>query len=82
MNPRQFRESTGLSQRDVAKRLGKTQSQISVFEAQSDWKVSTLREYVRALGGELVIEVRWPDPTKCGSCGITNGLHNPDCMRG
>ena len=82
MNPRQLRESTGLTQVELGKRFGKNASQISKIETQSDWKVSTLRAYVRALGGELVIAVRWPDPTKCGFCGVTQNVHNPDCTRG
>lgn len=80
MNPRELRESMGLSQVELAKKLGRNQSQISTFEAQGDWRVSTLRAYVKALGGELVLTVKWPDYPHCSACGFLLG-HAPNCLR-
>ena len=59
-----IREELGLSQEEVARRLGKKQGAISRQESQSDCHVSTLTEYVKALGCELVVKVVLPDATE------------------
>jgi hypothetical protein len=59
-----IREELGLSQEEVAKRLGKKQGAISRQESRSDCHVSTLTEYVKALGCELVVKVVLPDTTE------------------
>ena len=59
-----IREELGLSQEEVAKRLGKKQGAISRQESRSDCHVSTLTEYVKALGCELVVKVVLPDATE------------------
>jgi hypothetical protein len=38
-----------------------SQSEVSKLEQRTDTYVSTLRSYVRALGGELDIVARFPD---------------------
>jgi len=48
---RDIRKSRALTQEQVAKRLGGKQVYVSRLESRSDVKVSTLREYVHALGG-------------------------------
>ena len=50
---RQLRELTGMTQAEVAARLEATQSHLSQMEAQDDLRLSTLRRYVRAIGGEV-----------------------------
>ena len=50
---RDIRKSRSLSQEQVAKKLGGKQVYVSRLESRSDVKVSTLRGYVRALGGDL-----------------------------
>jgi hypothetical protein len=59
-----IREELGLSQEEVGKRLGKKQGAISRQESRSDCHVSTLTEYVKALGCELVVKVILPDATE------------------
>lgn len=59
-----IREELGLSQEEVAKRLGKKQEGISRQESRSDCHVPTLTEYVKALGCELVVKVVLPDATE------------------
>ncbi len=56
-----LRERAGLTQADVARVLGLTQSRISRLERAEDLNLSTLHRYVRALGGELTIEATLGD---------------------
>ena len=55
MNLRQLRDMAGLTQVELAAKLESAQPQLSQIENQSDHRVSTLRKYVRARGGELKI---------------------------
>lgn len=52
---RRLREALGLTQADVAKLASMTQSEVSRFEKREDHKISSLREMVEALGGELEV---------------------------
>jgi DNA-binding XRE family transcriptional regulator len=56
-----LREQRGLSQEEVARRLGKKQASISRTEARSDFLVSTLQEIAQGLGGRLVVKVVFSD---------------------
>lgn len=56
-----LREQRGLSQEEVARRLGKKQASISKMEARSDLLVSTLQEIAHGLGGRLVVTMVFPD---------------------
>lgn len=58
---RDIRKSRALTQDQVAKRLGGKQVYVSRLEGRSDVKVSTLRDYVHALGGELQLMVTFPE---------------------
>jgi DNA-binding transcriptional regulator YiaG len=58
---RDIRKSRALTQEQVAKRLGGKQVYVSRLESRSDVKVSTLRDYVHALGGELQMMVTFPE---------------------
>ena len=58
---KELREQRGLSQEEVARRLGKKQASISRSEARSDFLVSTLQEIAVGLGGKLVVKVVFPD---------------------
>jgi DNA-binding XRE family transcriptional regulator len=53
MSLRSLREMAGMTQTDVAEELDVPQSNLSRFENAQDMKLSTLRRYVEALGGEL-----------------------------
>lgn len=50
---RELRTMAGKTQVEVAGALRRTQSQLSKLEHQDDALLSTLRDYVKALGGEL-----------------------------
>lgn len=50
-----------LYQEDVAEMLDVTQGSVSQLEQRRDMRLSKLREYVRVLGGELVVRARFGD---------------------
>ncbi len=52
-----LRVALGLTQVDVSGRAGWTQSEVSRLEAREDHLVSSLKEYARALGGELAVSI-------------------------
>jgi len=58
---RQLRELLGLTQDEMADRLEVGQENISRFERREDVRLSTLRSYVEALGGELHVTASFPD---------------------
>lgn len=55
------RQLTAVSQEVVAERLKKGQAEVSRLEAREDAKLSTIEDFVRALGGTLEISVRFDD---------------------
>ena len=55
MDLRTLREATGLTQEELAQRIAISQSQLSKLERREDHRISTIRRYVAALGGELEI---------------------------
>ena len=55
-----LREDMGLTQTQMAGRLSINQSSISQIEKRGDLRLSTLRRYVRALGGQLEVRVKVP----------------------
>ncbi len=52
---RELRELAGKTQIALAEAAGMTQPQLSRFESGEDRLLSTLRRYVKALGGELEV---------------------------
>lgn len=52
-----LRCSLGISQRQLAKRLGVTQSSVSSLERRRDPETATLRRAIEALGGRLELTV-------------------------
>lgn len=58
---RDLRRTRRLTQAQVAERLGGRQVYVSRLEKRSDMKLSTLRDYVGALGGELSVLVTFPE---------------------
>lgn len=58
---RDLRQARQLTQQKMAKRLGVRQHSISRLEQRSDMLLSTLRDYIGKMGGELVLTVRFPD---------------------
>lgn len=55
MDLRALREAAGLTQEELAQRVAVTQSELSKLERREDYRLSTLRRYVNALGGQLEI---------------------------
>jgi predicted transcriptional regulator len=58
MNLRMLRQSVGKTQGEVARGAAMTQPQLSRVEARTDHLVSTLRKYVRAMGGDVDVVAR------------------------
>ena len=52
-NLQSLRKSLGLTQEHIGEKLGKKQVSVAQLEKRSDFLLSTLRQYVEALGGEL-----------------------------
>lgn len=55
----QMRKHSGLTQEELAQRLGITQPRLSTVEGADDMHVDTLKRFITELGGEVVI--RMPD---------------------
>ena len=60
---RDLRKAKQITQEEVARRLKGRQVYVSRLERRADMKLSTLREYVRALGGDLQLMVTFPGDT-------------------
>ena len=56
-----LREARGVTQTAVAREMGASQPNISRIERQDDLYLSTLQEYVAALGGHLEVNAVFPD---------------------
>jgi hypothetical protein len=67
----QLRKDLNLTQEQMADILEKRQAEVSKFEKRGDMLISTLRGYIRALGGELELVARLPgrDPVKLSELG-------------
>ena len=57
----QLREGLGLSQEELANLMEVQQPAISKLVRRADMKVSTLRDLIAAMGGELHITATFPD---------------------
>lgn len=64
----ELRHARGLSQLDLARLLNVQQPAIAKLERRTDMYLSTLRNHIEAMGGELEILARFPD----GDVRITN----------
>ncbi|MFN8232679.1 MAG: XRE family transcriptional regulator [Actinomycetota bacterium] len=58
-----LREERGLTQQELAEQMRVTQANISRVEHQEDLYLSTLRNYVEALGGRLEVHAVFDDQT-------------------
>lgn len=61
MSLSELRKSLSFTQEDIANILNVGQASISRTEKRKDQLISTVREYVEALGGELKLVVDFPD---------------------
>ena len=57
----ELRRARGISQEELANRLGMRQPNISKLERRIDVRVSSLRAVIEAMGGELRIIAHFPD---------------------
>jgi len=59
----ELRHARHLSQEQLAKTLSVKQAAVSKLEKRTDMYISTLRNFIKAMGGELEIVARFPDGT-------------------
>ena len=59
----ELRRARKLSQEQIALLLNVKQSAVSKLERRTDIYISTLRGFVKAMGGDLEITVRFPEGT-------------------
>jgi len=59
----QLRETLKVTQSELAQRLKVTQTAVSRMESRTDMHLSTLRSYIRALGGEVEVHAVFGDRT-------------------
>ncbi len=64
----ELRQARGLTQKALAQALQVQQPSIAKLERRADMYLSTLRNHIKAMGGELEIVARFPD----GSVKINN----------
>ena len=57
----QLRKARGLTQEALAKLLGVSQAEVSKVERRTELYVGTLRKFIEAMNGELVLAARFSD---------------------
>jgi len=57
----EIRQHKNVTQKDLAELLGIEQANVSRMERRKDMKLSTLSEYIEALGGTLQINAIFPE---------------------
>ena len=83
MTLRELRHARKLTQVRVAKKLGITQDSVSRLEKRSDLLLSTLRNTVEAMGGNLSLVAEFPDRAPVVLSGIAeNDPPKPSGWRG
>jgi DNA-binding transcriptional regulator YiaG len=60
----QLRKARGLTQDAIADLLGVSQAEVSKMERRTELYVGTLRKFIEAMNGELVLAARFPDGTE------------------
>jgi DNA-binding XRE family transcriptional regulator len=61
MQLRELRRSRNVTQVELAEVMGIEQTAVSKLERRSDMYLSTVYEYIRALGGELKLVASFPE---------------------
>ena len=77
MTLRQLRQARSLTQQKIAKSLHIGQEGISRLEKRSDLLISTLRDYVQAMGGNLSLVAKFPDREPVVLAGIAEEEPKP-----
>ena len=57
----QIRKARGLTQEAVAELLGVSQAEVSKMERRSELYIGTLKKFIEAMNGELVLAARFAD---------------------
>ncbi len=57
----ELREARDMTQQHLARILGINQAAVSKMERRTDMYISTLQDFVRAMGGQLVITAAFPE---------------------
>jgi DNA-binding transcriptional regulator YiaG len=57
----QLRKAKGLTQEAMAELLGVSQAEVSKMERRSELYIGTLKKFIEAMDGELVLAARFPD---------------------
>jgi Helix-turn-helix. len=57
----ELRRARGLSQKELAEELRVQQPSIAKMEKRTDMYISTLRNHIKAMGGELEVVARFPE---------------------
>jgi transcriptional regulator with XRE-family HTH domain len=57
----ELRTARSMTQENLARVLGVNQAAVSKMERRTDMYVSTLREFIAAMGGDLEITARFPE---------------------
>ena len=57
----ELRHAMNLTQEQLARTLSVKQSSVSKLEQRTDMYISTLRNFIKAMGGDLEIIARFPD---------------------
>ena len=57
----ELRHARNLSQEQLARTLSVKQASVSKIEHRADMYISTLRRFIKAMGGDLEIIARFPD---------------------
>jgi len=80
MSLQNLRKAIGKTQTAVAKRLKVGQDAVSKLETRSDMYISTLRGFLRAMGGELELIARFHDrpSVRIEELGVTGRRHKRD----
>src|SRR5438067_6328521 len=83
MSLQRLRKTIGKTQTAVAKRLKVGQDAVSKIETRGDMHVSTLRDFINAMGGELELIAQFPNrpPVRLKALGTAslrrNGMQPP-----
>src|SRR4030043_35965 len=57
----ELRHARNLSQEQLARTLSVKQAAVSKLEKRTDMYISTLRNFIKAMGGDLEINAKFPD---------------------
>ena len=81
MTLQQLRQACKLTQEKVARSLHIGQEGVSKIEKRSDLLISTLRDYINAMGGQLSLVVEFPNREPVILSGIAEFVEDPKAGR-